>query len=51
MQLRIIEVAGGDLAFAEMLRGMIWQEYCDAEHPFGPTEEGMFLWYERQLGN
>ena len=47
--LKIIEMAGGDPHFAEALRGMIWQEYCEAGQPFGPSEEGMFLWMERQL--
>ena len=46
--LKVIEAAGGDPHFAEALRGMIWQEYCEVGQPFGPSEEGMFLWMGRQ---
>ena len=49
VRLKVIRVAGGDLQFAETLRGMIWQEYCEAGQPFGPSEEAMFLWMEHQL--
>lgn len=49
MRLKVVEAAGGDPHFAEALRGMIWQEYCKAGQPFGPSEEGMFRWLERQL--
>ncbi len=47
--LKVIETSGGDPHFAEALRGMIWQEYCEAGQPFGPSEEGMFLWVGGQL--
>lgn len=47
--LKVIEVAGGDPHFAEALRGMIWQEYGEAGQPFGPSEEGIFLWMRHQL--
>lgn len=48
MRLKVVEVAGGDLRFAEALRGMIWQEYCEAGQPYGPSEEAMFRWMEDQ---
>ena len=49
VRLKVVQVAGGDPHFAEALRGMMWQEYCEAGQPFGPSEEGMFLWMEHQL--
>lgn len=49
VRLKVIEVAGGDLHFAETLRRMIWQEYCEAGQPFGSSEEAMFLWMEHKL--
>ena len=49
VRLKVVEVAGGDPHFAEALSGMIWQEYCEAGQPFGPSEEGMFLWMGCQL--
>ena len=48
LRLKLLQIAGGDAAFEAKLREMIWQEYCDAEWPYGPTEEGMFLWLEHQ---
>ncbi len=46
---KIIEVASGDPHLAEALRGMLWNEYCDAGQPFGPSEEAMFRWAAQQL--
>ncbi|MFQ5568723.1 MAG: hypothetical protein ACE5G0_03550 [Rhodothermales bacterium] len=48
IRLKFIQIAGGDAAFGEKLLEMAWQSYCEADRPFGPTEEGMFLWLEHQ---
>lgn len=48
-QLRILQVAGGDAMVAEQLRTIIWQEYTDADLPFGSSEEGMYRWLEGLL--
>lgn len=48
LPLRILQVAGGDHAFALQIREMMWQAYCDVDCPFGPSEEGMFLWFEHE---
>lgn len=45
---KIIQVAGGNAAFGDMLRQMMWTSYCDAGQPFGATEEGMYIWIEHQ---
>ena len=48
IRLHLIQVAGGDPAFEAKLREMIWHAYCEADRPFGPTEDGMFVWLEQQ---
>ena len=48
IRLQLIQVAGGDPAFEAKLREMIWHAYCEADRPFGPTEDGMFVWLEQQ---
>lgn len=48
VRLKLIQVAGGDPAFEAKLREMIWHSYCEADRPFGSTEEGMFRWLEEQ---
>lgn len=48
LRLKLIQVSGGDSAFAAKLREMIWHSYCEADRPFGPTEEDMFRWLEHQ---
>lgn len=44
LKVRLLRVAGGDPMLAGQLRAAIWQEYCAADRPFGPSEEGMLLW-------
>ena len=48
LRLRLIQVAGGNLAFEAKLREMIWHAYCEADRPYGPGEEGMFAWLAQQ---
>ncbi len=48
IRLKLIQIADGDLAFEAKLREMIWHSYCEADRPFGPTEEGMFTWLEQE---
>ena len=48
LRIRLIRLAGGDPAYEATLRAMIWQAYCGADQPFGPTEDGMFTWFEQQ---
>ncbi len=50
LRLKLMEVAEGDLTTAQMLQSMLWQAYSEADCPFGPEEDGMFLWwaYEQQ---
>lgn len=48
MATRVIQVAGGDAPFADMMRQMIWESYCDAGQPFGATEDGMYIWIAHQ---
>ena len=48
IRLKFVQIAGGDAAFGAKLREIAWHSYCEADRPFGPTEEGMFLWLEHQ---
>ncbi len=48
IRLHLIQVASGDPAFEAKLREMIWHAYCEADRPFGPTEDGMFVWLAQQ---
>ena len=48
LRLQLIQVAGGDPAFEARLREMIWHAYCEADRPYGPTEDGMFAWLAQQ---
>lgn len=50
LHLLLLQVAGGNPAVAERLREVVWQEYCDAGRPFGPSEKAMLSWlaHERQ---
>ena len=48
IRLKLIQIVDGDLAFEAKLREMIWHSYGEADRPFGPTEEGMFMWLEHQ---
>lgn len=43
-RLRVLQVAGGDPAFAAKLREMLWHEYRAAGCPLGTSEEAMFRW-------
>ncbi len=45
---RLLQTAGGDPALFAGLRAMIWDAYSEADYPFGPSEEGMCLWWEHQ---
>lgn len=45
VRLSILQLADGDLAFADALRTMMWDAYCRAGRPFGPEEEGMWTWW------
>lgn len=47
---RILRLAGGDKAFADQIREMMWGEYCGAGAPFGHSEEGMMVWWSEELG-
>ena len=49
MGLKLLQIAGGDAAFAHKLREMFWQEYGDADYPYGASEEGLFRWMEDQI--
>lgn len=49
LRLKIIQAAGGNTAFAKQLRGIIWQRYCQAGQPFGPSERGMMDWLAREV--
>ncbi len=46
IRLQLIQIAGGDPAYEAKLREMIWQAYCEADRPYGPTEDDMFAWLE-----
>ncbi len=45
INLRLLQVAGGDTAFAEKLRELMWQMYSEAGLPMGVSEEGMYAWW------
>lgn len=49
MGLKLLQIAGGDVAFADKLREMFWQEYGEADYPYGASEEGLFRWMEDQI--
>ena len=49
MGLKLLQIAAGDAAFADKLREMFWQEYSDADYPYGASEEGLFRWMEDQI--
>jgi hypothetical protein len=46
MRLRVIELADGDAGMSTQIRMMMWDTYSTAGSPLGPTEEGMFEWWE-----
>ncbi|HMB92832.1 MAG TPA: hypothetical protein VKP65_18425 [Rhodothermales bacterium] len=48
MRTKIVQVSGGNAAFGDMMRHMMWTSYCDAGQPFGASEEGMYIWIEHQ---
>lgn len=43
-RLRVLQVAGGDPAFAAKLCEMLWRAYRAVGCPYGASEEGMFRW-------
>ncbi len=43
-RMRLLQVAGGDAAFAAKLRKMLWHAYRAKGCPCGLTEAGMFHW-------
>lgn len=45
MGLKLLQIAGGDQAFADKMRELLWQAYCDADCPFGGSEKGMAIWW------
>lgn len=49
LRLKIMQAAGGNSAFARKLREVIWQRYCRAGQPFGPSERGMMDWLVREV--
>lgn len=44
LRMQLLKVADGDPGLADGLRAAMWQEYCTANRPFGPSEEGMLIW-------
>ena len=46
---RILRLAGGDMALAAHIRGMLWADYCDAGAPLGVSEDGMYVWWDDEL--
>lgn len=46
---RVLRLADGDKAFADQIREMMWGEYCSAGAPLGHSEEGMMVWWNREL--
>ena len=47
--LALVNVAGGDRALLDALRGVAWTTYQEADCPFGPDEQGMEHWWAEQL--
>ena len=48
LALSLLRASGGDQAYADMLRSMVWSAYGDAGYPFGLSEAGMSVWWEHQ---
>ena len=44
-RLRVLQAAGGDPAFADALRAMMWDAYVGAGRPLGPDEDAMWSWW------
>ena len=51
VRLHLLRAADGDPHFAATLRGMLWQDYCDAGQPLGPSEDALFRWVAQTLQN
>ncbi len=49
VRLRVLQIAGGDAAYAGVLRTMMWDAYSDAGLPFGSDEDGMWRWWASDL--
>lgn len=49
-RLRVLQVAGGDAAFADALRAMMWDAYTGAGRPLGPDEDAMWAWWSYGQG-
>lgn len=45
----VLRLAGGDPALATQIREMLWADYCDADAPFGVSEDGMYVWWADAL--
>lgn len=45
VRLRVLEVAGGDPAFADALRAHMWRAYDEAGRPAGDDEDAMYRWW------
>ena len=44
LRLSVIRAADGDPALADALRRILWDDYCAAGRPYGPDEEGLWMW-------
>ena len=45
LRLHVLQTADGDAMLADALRQMMWDDYCRAGRPLGPTEEAMWTWW------
>ncbi len=44
LRLRLLQVAGGNPDVARQMKAVMWQDYCEADQPFGASEQGMLVW-------
>lgn len=51
LQLRVLQVAGGDTGRADALRAMMWDTYCTAGRPLGTGEAAMWTWWAYGQGS
>ncbi len=47
-RLRLLRIAGGDVAYAAKLRVLCWEAYRRAGCPCGDSEAGMVRWWTRE---
>ena len=51
LRLRVLRASGGDARQAEALQGRMWDAYCDAGRPLGPSEAAMWTWWAYGAGS